>query len=55
MEIVQMLIETENWPYSFPASQDYPTSDQRGNVSGRLLVYDRSVFLIFIFTPSKHP
>ncbi|XP_057533373.1 uncharacterized protein LOC130811194 isoform X4 [Amaranthus tricolor] len=37
----QMLIETENWPYSFPASQDYPTSDQRGNVSGRLLVYDR--------------
>ncbi|CAO2834581.1 unnamed protein product [Amaranthus hypochondriacus] len=37
----QMLIETESWPYSFPASQDYPTSDQRGNVSGRLLVYDR--------------
>ncbi|KAL2893049.1 Rhamnogalacturonate lyase [Bienertia sinuspersici] len=37
----QMLIETENWPYSFPASEDYPTSDQRGNLFGRLLVRDR--------------
>ncbi|XP_021743772.1 probable rhamnogalacturonate lyase B isoform X1 [Chenopodium quinoa] len=37
----QAVIETDRWPYSFPASEDYPTSDQRGNLSGRLLVHDR--------------
>uniref|UniRef100_A0A2C9U1L7 Rhamnogalacturonan lyase domain-containing protein n=1 Tax=Manihot esculenta TaxID=3983 RepID=A0A2C9U1L7_MANES len=36
----QMLIEVQSWPYSFPASEDFPTCSQRGNVSGRLLVRD---------------
>ncbi|GER34850.1 rhamnogalacturonate lyase family protein [Striga asiatica] len=36
----QMLIETESWPYDFPASDDFPFADQRGVVSGRLLVRD---------------
>ncbi|XP_073147215.1 uncharacterized protein [Henckelia pumila] len=36
----QMLIETENWPYDFPVSEDFPFADQRGTVSGRLLVFD---------------
>jgi rhamnogalacturonan endolyase len=35
------MIEVQSWPYSFPASEDFPKSDQRGNVSGRLLVRDR--------------
>ncbi|XVF36558.1 hypothetical protein REPUB_Repub19eG0067900 [Reevesia pubescens] len=39
----QMTIEVEGWPYTFPASEDFPQSDQRGNVSGRLLVKDRYV------------
>lgn len=39
----QMLIEVQSWPYSFPASKDFPTSEQRGNVSGRLLVLDRYI------------
>ncbi|KAI3460079.1 hypothetical protein Pfo_016742 [Paulownia fortunei] len=39
----QVLEQVESWPYSFPASEDFPTSDQRGNVSGRLLVRDRCV------------
>ncbi|KAJ9187003.1 hypothetical protein P3X46_002503 [Hevea brasiliensis] len=39
----QMEIEVQSWPYSFPASEDYQKSDQRGNVSGRLLVKDRFV------------
>ncbi|KAI3859552.1 hypothetical protein MKX03_024006 [Papaver bracteatum] len=39
----QMLIEVQSWPYNFPASEDFPSSDQRGNVSGRLLVHDRYV------------
>ncbi|GFY85916.1 rhamnogalacturonate lyase family protein [Actinidia rufa] len=39
----QMLIEVQSWPYSFPACEDFPTSDQRGSVSGRLLVRDRYV------------
>nr|POF25716.1 rhamnogalacturonate lyase [Quercus suber] len=37
----QMMIEVQSWPYSFPASEDFPKSDQRGNVSGRFLVQDR--------------
>ncbi|KAM4087241.1 hypothetical protein ACJW30_10G163100 [Castanea mollissima] len=37
----QMMIELQSWPYSFPASEDFPNSDQRGNVSGRFLVQDR--------------
>ncbi|XP_075102901.1 uncharacterized protein LOC107816999 [Nicotiana tabacum] len=39
----QMLIETENWPYDFPLSQDFVTADQRGTVSGRLLISDSYV------------
>lgn len=41
---VQMMTEVQSWPYSFPASEDFQKSDQRGNVSGRLLVFDRLVF-----------
>ncbi|KAL6012683.1 hypothetical protein ACLOJK_003172 [Asimina triloba] len=36
----QMQIEVESWPYTFPVSDDFPTSDRRGSVSGRLLVKD---------------
>lgn len=36
----QMFIETENWPYSFPLSENFARADQRGIVSGRLLVRD---------------
>ncbi|XP_010254609.1 PREDICTED: probable rhamnogalacturonate lyase B [Nelumbo nucifera] len=39
----QMLTEAQSWPYSFPASEDFPFSDQRGTVSGRLLVHDSYV------------
>ncbi|KAJ4851073.1 hypothetical protein Tsubulata_009590 [Turnera subulata] len=38
-----MLIEVECWPYSFPASEDFLTSDQRGSVCGRLQVRDRYI------------
>jgi len=43
-----MLVETDTWPYSFPASEEYLKSDQRGNVFGRLMVYDKSVFFVLI-------
>ncbi|RZC82078.1 hypothetical protein C5167_044663 [Papaver somniferum] len=33
--------EAQKWPYSFIASTDYPKSDQRGTVNGRILVRDR--------------
>ncbi|XP_050378751.1 probable rhamnogalacturonate lyase B isoform X1 [Argentina anserina] len=36
----QMMTEVQSWPYEFPASTDFPTSNQRGNVSGRLRVRD---------------
>ncbi|XP_022768502.1 rhamnogalacturonate lyase B-like isoform X2 [Durio zibethinus] len=39
----QMIAEVQSWPYTFPASEDFPKSEQRGNVSGRLLVNDRYV------------
>ncbi|XP_058081210.1 uncharacterized protein LOC131229307 isoform X1 [Magnolia sinica] len=37
---LQMQIEVESWPYNFPVSEDFPKSDQRGSVSGRLLIKD---------------
>ncbi|XP_021888092.1 probable rhamnogalacturonate lyase B isoform X2 [Carica papaya] len=40
---MQMTIEVESWPYNFPASEDYQKSEQRGNLSGRFLVYDRYI------------
>ncbi|XP_044476134.1 probable rhamnogalacturonate lyase B [Mangifera indica] len=40
----QMVTEVQSWPYNFPASEDFQKSDQRGNVSGRLLVQDRYVY-----------
>lgn len=42
---VQMMIETDSWPYSFVRSKDYPHSGERGSVSGQLLIRDRSVDL----------
>ncbi|KAK6245805.1 hypothetical protein SCA6_008895 [Theobroma cacao] len=39
----QMLTEVQCWPYNFPASEDFPKSEQRGCVSGRLQVSDRHV------------
>ncbi|KAI9097617.1 hypothetical protein K1719_025388 [Acacia pycnantha] len=40
---IQMMTEVQSWPYFFPASEDFLKSDQRGNVSGRLLVLDRCI------------
>ncbi|KAI3899343.1 hypothetical protein MKW92_003789 [Papaver armeniacum] len=39
----QLAKEVKSWPYSFPASPDFPASDQRGTVTGTLLVRDRYV------------
>ena len=41
----QTINEVKAWPYDFPASVDFPSSDQRGTVSGRLLVLDRYISL----------
>ncbi|KAL2456573.1 Rhamnogalacturonate lyase family protein [Forsythia ovata] len=37
----QMIIETKKWPYDFPLSKDFPHANQRGAISGRLLVFDK--------------
>ncbi|KAI9112932.1 hypothetical protein K1719_016046 [Acacia pycnantha] len=42
---IQMMTEVQSWPYFFPASEDFLKSDQRGNVSGRLLVLDRCIYI----------
>ncbi|CAL5368348.1 unnamed protein product [Camellia sinensis] len=36
----QMSKEIESWPYNFSQSPDFPHSNQRGSVSGQLLVRD---------------
>ncbi|XP_057807277.1 probable rhamnogalacturonate lyase B [Salvia miltiorrhiza] len=35
--------ETKKWPYNFPLSRDFPRSNQRGAISGRLFVHDRVI------------
>ncbi|KAE9587084.1 hypothetical protein Lal_00004402 [Lupinus albus] len=40
---LQMLVEVQSWPYGFPESEDFPKWDQRGNVSGRILVKERYI------------
>ncbi|KAK8600954.1 hypothetical protein V6N13_059306 [Hibiscus sabdariffa] len=37
----QMTTEVQSWPYNFIASEDFPKSEQRGCISGRLQVSDR--------------
>eukprot|EP01018_Ginkgo_biloba_P036809 Gb_00787 [translate_table: standard] len=39
----QMQLELEYWPYSFPASENFPKSNERGFVCGRLLIQDRFI------------
>ncbi|GAB4839481.1 hypothetical protein Ancab_029005 [Ancistrocladus abbreviatus] len=37
----QLMIEEESWPYNFPASEDFLSSDKRGSITGRLLICER--------------
>ncbi|CAM8936586.1 unnamed protein product [Rhodiola kirilowii] len=37
----QMRVEVGNWPYNFPASDEFPKADMRGKVTGRFFVQDR--------------
>ncbi|XP_050379844.1 probable rhamnogalacturonate lyase B [Argentina anserina] len=39
----QMLEEVKSWPYNFTESQDFPSSDQRGSLSSRLLIHDKYI------------
>ncbi|URE35677.1 Rhamnogalacturonate lyase [Musa troglodytarum] len=40
---VQTLTQVESWPYEFPVSEDFQKCDQRGSVTGRLLVRDKFI------------
>ncbi|XP_058081206.1 uncharacterized protein LOC131229304 isoform X11 [Magnolia sinica] len=46
--------EVESWPYNFPVSEDFPNSDQRGSISGRLLVIDRFLSEDYISADSAY-
>ncbi|KAB1200277.1 Rhamnogalacturonate lyase [Morella rubra] len=50
----QMRIEVESWPYKFPASEDFPSSDQRGSVRGRLKILDRYLSSGYISANCAH-
>ncbi|KAL7617892.1 probable rhamnogalacturonate lyase B [Lactuca sativa] len=39
----QMLDEVGKWPYRFPASKDFHQAEERGMISGKLMVYDRFI------------
>ncbi|KAK9090224.1 hypothetical protein Sjap_023401 [Stephania japonica] len=39
----QMRKEVQSWPYSFPASHDFPKHEERGSARGRLLIRDRYI------------
>ncbi|GMN31863.1 hypothetical protein TIFTF001_046555 [Ficus carica] len=41
--------EVGKWPYNFIQSKDFPSSDQRGTVSGQLLVHDRYIMKESLF------
>lgn len=41
--------EVASWPYSFPLSEHFVKSDQRGALSGQLLVHDGYTFLLLCF------
>ncbi|PIA30413.1 hypothetical protein AQUCO_05600097v1 [Aquilegia coerulea] len=47
-------IEMKSWPYSFPVSDDFPKSEQRGSVYGRLFVQDRYINKFDIPADSAH-
>ncbi|CAL9106595.1 unnamed protein product [Musa textilis] len=38
---LQTLTQVESWPYEFPVSEDFQKCDERGSVTGRLLVRDK--------------
>ncbi|KAI0514082.1 hypothetical protein KFK09_010116 [Dendrobium nobile] len=40
---LQMKTEVECWPYAFPLSEDFQKAEERGSITGRLLVCDRYV------------
>ncbi|KMT20560.1 hypothetical protein BVRB_1g005420 [Beta vulgaris subsp. vulgaris] len=37
----KMSSEVEKWPYSFPASEDFPKANERVNVTGKFFVHDK--------------
>lgn len=50
----QMQEEVSNWPYNFVASEDFPKVDQRGQVSGQLVVIDRYVAYRAVFAKNGY-
>ncbi|VFQ62268.1 unnamed protein product [Cuscuta campestris] len=43
-EDAKMQVEVQSWPYMFPRSDDYFLANQRGNVTGKLLISDKYIF-----------
>jgi hypothetical protein len=42
-----MMMEKQSWPYDFALSEDFQKTEQRGCISGRLLVRDRYSIVAF--------
>ncbi|KAB1200353.1 Rhamnogalacturonate lyase [Morella rubra] len=50
----QMVVEVESWPYNFTQSEDFLPADQRGTVTGQLLVSDRYINKRLMFGQSAY-
>ncbi|XP_012081709.1 probable rhamnogalacturonate lyase B isoform X2 [Jatropha curcas] len=50
----QMSTEVKSWPYDFPQSEDFPYSDQRGIISGQLIVRDRYINKRLMYASSAY-
>ncbi|KAL5714526.1 rhamnogalacturonan endolyase [Ranunculus cassubicifolius] len=53
-ETLTMRTETRNWPYDFPASDEFPKLELRGTVYGRLLIRDRYIDRLDISAAYAH-
>jgi rhamnogalacturonan endolyase len=49
-----MMMEKESWPYDFALSEDFQKTEQRGCISGRLLVRDRYSVVAFPNIPPHY-
>lgn len=49
----QMFQEVKRWPYNFTQSRDFPSSNQRDLLSGRLLIHDRYIHNLSLHSASS--
>ncbi|KAL2537287.1 Rhamnogalacturonan endolyase [Forsythia ovata] len=52
--VENMQTETQKWPYDFPSSEDFPPPNNRGTITGRLLIRDKYLSSEFVHAKSAY-